>query len=65
MAVASGIYFFMNGVSSWQGWLLASTGFVFYIGDIYGSYKAAENYNKKKKEKLDEQKEYLLDEIGK
>jgi len=62
-AIFAGLYFSMNGITSWQGWTLAATGFVFYIGDIYGAYKAAERYNRLKEENLNRQKEELLEEI--
>lgn len=63
-AVFATLYFMNNGVESWQGWVLTGTGLVFYFGDIYGSFKAAENYNKNKIISLEKEKDALLDEIS-
>ncbi len=63
-AVFATLYFMNNGVESWQGWVLTGTGIVFYFGDIYGAFKAAENYNKNKILSLEKEKDVLLDEIS-
>ncbi|MCX7821268.1 MAG: tetratricopeptide repeat protein [Brevinematales bacterium] len=63
-AIFATLYFMNNGIESWQGWVLTGTGVVFYIGDIYGAFKAAENYNKTKLSSLEKQKEELLNEIS-
>ncbi len=34
-----------KGVKSVFGWIYSALGFGFYLGNLYGSYKAAENYN--------------------
>ncbi len=62
-AIFATLYFMNNGLTSWQAWTLVGTGVVFYFGDIYGSFKAAENYNKQKLNKLEKEKEEILDEI--
>ena len=40
--------FSTKGVSSAYGWITAGLSFGFYIGNIYGSVKAAKKYNKQK-----------------
>ncbi len=63
-AIFATLYFMNNGLESWQGWVLTGTGVVFYFGDIFGAYKAAENYNNNKLISLDKKKEELLNEIS-
>lgn len=35
-----------SGINSTYGWVMGGLSFGFYLGNIYGSYKAAANYNK-------------------
>ncbi|RPJ08846.1 MAG: hypothetical protein EHM28_03175 [Spirochaetaceae bacterium] len=50
------IYSFMtDGMESVPGWIYASTGFAFYLGDIWGSIVAASDYNSHRVELLKEQ----------
>lgn len=41
-----------NGSSSFYGWLTATLATAFYLGNIYGSYRSAQLYNKQKMDAL-------------
>lgn len=41
-----------NGVNSFYGWFFTAMGSGFYVGNIYGSYKAAVDYNVEKENML-------------
>jgi hypothetical protein len=51
-----------GGVSSAYGWIYGTVAAGFYFGNIYGSVKSAQRYNKRKAEKLEKRIEesYLL-----
>lgn len=44
--------FHKSGIKSVYGWVFSAIGFGFYSGNIYGSVKAAKQYNKKQKQKV-------------
>ncbi len=49
-------------IGKWQGWLYGSLSTSFYLGNIFGSWKAAKRYNKKYyDEKLYEASSYIFD----
>jgi hypothetical protein len=51
-----------SGINSTYGWIMGGLSFGFYLGNIYGSYKAADNYNKTLNEKyLDQVVNYYID----
>ena len=52
LATLSAISFYNEGIISLKGWIYASIGFVFHIGNIYGSAVSAQNYNKRQEETL-------------
>jgi hypothetical protein len=44
-----------HGIKSFYGWAFASLSASFYIGNIFGSVKAAKRYNKNKSNEIDDQ----------
>jgi hypothetical protein len=63
--IASTLYqaysrFDKNGVKSVGGWIYASIGTGFYLGNIYGSIKSAKRYNQKLKAKIDEKTYHFI-----
>ncbi len=64
-ALFSAYYFSQENISSVRGWVTASLGFVFYTGDIYGSYIAADDYNNHMKKELDEKMDKVLNSYDK
>ena len=51
-----------SGIKSTYGWIMGGLSFGFYLGNVYGSYKAADNYNNTLNEKyLDQVVNYYID----
>ena len=51
-----------SGIKSTYGWIMGGLSFGFYLGNIYGSHKAAANYNKTLNEEyLDQVVNYYID----
>jgi tetratricopeptide (TPR) repeat protein len=65
LVIASNAYcayrgFERNGKKSVYGWVSAGLATSFYLGTIYGSYKAAQRYNRKQHETIHTQTYHLL-----
>ncbi len=52
--------FNQKGISSWYGWGYAALGSGFYLGNLYGSYKAANKYNYRQRHELDHRVENIF-----
>ena len=49
-----------DGIKSTYGWIFASIGGGFYLGNIYGSHKAARKYNRLKEEQFNKHAEAFI-----
>jgi hypothetical protein len=52
--------FNQNGINSTYGWIFGTLGTGYYLGNIYGSQKAAKNYNQNLYQSLDDRLEVLI-----